>query len=265
MCLILFALDAHPAYKLILAANRDEFHARPTAAADFWTDAPELLAGKDLAAGGTWLGITKKGRFAAVTNYRDPLAPIGEKSRGRLTKDFLTGSDSPENYLRKIEREKGDYSGFNLLVGDFGGAQSELFYFSNRGGKIEKISGGIYGLSNALLDTPWHKVEAGKSKLAKILRSFGGEISPAPLLEILADKNFAPDKKLPDTGVGKLRERVLSPAFIETDDYGTRLSTILLIKRSGAVHFAEKTFIGVKGEAKFNFTIETATTNLTKS
>ena len=255
MCLILFALNAHPHYKLVLAANRDEFYTRPAKTAGFWADAPQILAGRDLAAGGTWLGVTKTGRFAAVTNYRDPAAPAGAKSRGDLTKNFLAGSESAANYLRRIEKSKSDYSGFNLLVGDFGAGKSELFYFSNRGEKPRKLNGGIYGLSNALLDTNWHKVETGKARLTEILQ-VSGEIQPAQLLETLADRRLAPDEKLPSTGVGIERERVLSPAFIASENYGTRLSTILLIDETGAVNFNEKTFVGASGEVNFQFPFE---------
>lgn len=255
MCLIIFAANAHPRYQFVLAANRDEFYARPTAPADNWKDEPEVLAGRDLAAGGTWLGITTSGRFAAVTNYRDPLAPVGEKSRGDLTKNFLIGNAAAQNYLRKIEREKNDYSGFNLLVGNFGTSANELFYFSNRVGKSKKMSSGIYGLSNHLLDTAWHKVEQSKSKFAEILAS-SDEISPAELLSILADRCIAADEKLPDTGIGIDRERILSPAFIETEGYGTRSSTVLLIERGGRVSFTEKTFVGTSGELNYKFALE---------
>ena len=252
MCLIIFAEDAHPRYKFILAANRDEFYARPTAPAEFWSDAPEILAGRDLTAGGTWLGITKNGRFAAVTNYRDPTAPSGIKSRGDLTKDFLKGDDSAENYLRAIEKSKDDYSGFNLLVGNFGGVEDELFYFSNRGEKIEKLTGGIYGLSNALLDTNWHKVEKSKTRFTEILQA-SDEIEFAQLSEILADRSAADDDELPNTGVGIERERILSSAFIETEVYGTRSSSVLLIERTGKIVFVEKTFGDAAGEIKYEF------------
>lgn len=260
MCLILFALDAHPRYRLIVAANRDEFYARPAAAAAFWTDAPQVFAGRDLAAGGTWLGITKTGRFAAVTNYREPGASKGVKSRGSLTKDFLVGNETPEDYLLEIEKEKNDYSGFNLLVGDFGAEakwKSELYYFSNRAAKPERLIGGIYGLSNALLNGDWHKVETGKARLTKILQT-SGEMNRQELFEILADRRAAPDFNLPQTGVGIERERVLSPAFIETENYGTRLSTVLTVEcGSGRVSFTEKTFVGaVTGEVAQEFALE---------
>lgn len=255
MCLILFALNAHPQYKFVLAANRDEFYARPTARAEFWADAPQTLAGRDLAAGGTWLGITRTGRFAAVTNYRDPTALVGEKSRGDLTKNFLIGDESPESYLQKIEREKNKYSGFNLLVSDFSAGESDLFYFSNRGGKTDKLRRGIYGLSNAFLNTNWLKVEKGKAKFSRILEN-NSKISLAPLFQVLADREIALDEKLPATGVGIERERVLSPAFIETENYGTRLSTVLTIGRDNRVRFVEKTFVGAAGAVEFDFAIK---------
>ncbi len=242
MCLILFAYNAHPHYQLILAANRDEFYARQTAPAEFWPDAPELCAGKDLASGGTWLGITKSGRFAAVTNYRDPNAPSGTKSRGWLTRDFLIGEETPEYFLRKIERERSDYSGFNLLVGDFGEDGNELFYFSNRGKTIEKLDSGIYGLSNALLDTKWYKVEQNKAKFLKVVEN-SDEIIPEDLFGMLADRQPAPDEKLPETGVGIERERILSAAFIATNGYGTRSTTVLLINKTNQSTFIEKTSV----------------------
>jgi len=255
MCLIVFALGAHPRYRFVLAANRDEFYARPTAPAAIWKDAPEVLAGRDLAAGGTWLGLTTNGRFAAVTNYRDPSAPTGAKSRGSLTKNFLTGEATAREFLRQIEREKLNYSGFNLLVGDFGTSENGLFYFSNRGEKPKKLASGIYGLSNHLLDTAWHKVEQTKAGFTEILQN-NDEISPAELLAILANRRHAPDEKLPETGVGLERERILSPAFIETSGYGTRSSTVLLIERDGRVQFTEKTFVGNIDELKYEFSLD---------
>lgn len=256
MCLIIFAYKSHPKYSLILAANRDEFYSRPTAIANFWEDAPQILAGRDLVAGGTWLGITKKGRFATITNYREPFAESGIKSRGLLTKDFLEGQDYSENYLRKIEAGKNDYSGFNLLVGDFSQEQNEIFYFSNRDANgIRKLSSGIYGLSNHLLDTNWHKVELSKKRFTSVIES-SEKFSSDDLFEVLADTLPAFDEKLPVTGVGIERERILSSPFIKTDIYGTRTSTILTIDYGNQVNFVEKTFIGEIGEMKRRFMIE---------
>ena len=255
MCLILFNFKAHPRYRLILAANRDEFYARPTETAGFWADAPLILAGRDAVHGGTWLGITKTGRFAAVTNYRDPQWAAGIKSRGDLTANFLKSGESPENYLREIERSKNDYSGFNLLVGDFSKGANELFYYSNRGAKIEKVSAGIHGLSNALLDTNWHKVENGKARLTEILGD-SAKIRAGQLFEMLADRRAASDEELPETGVGIERERVLSSAYIAVENYGTRLSSVLLIDETGEVVFTEKTYVGAVGEVNYKFSIE---------
>lgn len=255
MCLIVFGYQSHPRYSFILAANRDEFYQRPTAPADFWRDNPNVLAGRDLTAGGTWLGITKTGRFSAVTNYRDPFAPAGIRSRGELTKNFLVGEDSPDKYLQNIEAAKNDYSGFNLLIGKFAKAKNELFYYSNRGGKAKMLAKGIYGLSNHLLDTDWYKVEIVKTKFEATLRN-SDKIQPSDLIEILADTTFAPAERLPETGVGLERERILSPAFIKTESYGTRSSTVLTIEYNGTVNFTEKTFIGEKGELNYQFLVD---------
>lgn len=256
MCLIIFAYKSHPKYPLIFASNRDEFYSRPTAVADFWEDAPQVLAGRDLVADGTWLGITKTGRFAAITNYREPFAESGIKSRGLLTKYFLEGQESPENYLLKIEAEQNDYSGFNLLIGDFGKEKKEMFYFSNRDeGGIRELSAGIYGLSNHLLDTNWHKVVKSKKRFTSIIES-SANFSSDDLFEILADTLPASDENLPITGVGMERERILSSPFIKTDTYGTRASTILTIDNENHLNFVEKTFIGSIGEVEQNFVFE---------
>lgn len=256
MCLIIFAYKSHPKYSLILAANRDEFYSRPTAIANFWEDAPQILAGRDLAAGGTWLGITKTGRFTAITNYRDPFAESGIKSRGLLTKNFLEGQDLPENYLQKIEIEKNEYSGFNLLVGAFGEEQKDMFYFSNRdAGGIKELSAGIYGLSNHLLDTDWHKVETSKKRFTSFIKN-SEDFSSEDLFEILSDSSPAPEEKLPETGVGIEKERILSSPFIKTEIYGTRASTFLTIDYENQVNFVEKTFVGLIGEVRQNFVFE---------
>ena len=170
MCLILFAKNIHPKYKFILAANRDEFYDRPTASARFCDDAPNLLAGKDLVHGGTWLGITKTGRFATVTNYRNPNQPNGKRSRGALVSEFLLGTISVLEYLSEVEKLSDEYTGFNLFVGDFSNDKNELAYFSNRGDGITSLDSSIYGLSNHLLETPWPKVVRGKKMLAPVLR-----------------------------------------------------------------------------------------------
>jgi uncharacterized protein with NRDE domain len=239
MCLILFAWKMHENFPLVLAANRDEFYERPSAPAAFWEEAPDLLAGRDLREGGTWLGITRKGRLAALTNYRDPKSlKTGAPSRGRLVSDYLRSREIPEAYLHRIAPDADRFNGFNLLVGDPG----DLFCFSNRGIR-ERLDPGIYGLSNHLLDTPWPKVERGKSMLKDLLKE-QKDPSPEALFALLADRTRPPDDLLPDTGVGLAWERVLSPLFIESPVYGTRSSTALLIDRRGGVTFAERVFNG---------------------
>ncbi len=254
MCLIVFANNFHPDYKLIFAANRDEFYNRPTEAAHFWKYHSDLLAGKDLQAGGTWMGITKSGRFAAITNYRD-MRNIKENapSRGNLTLDFLTSDISPEKYFNQINSELKNYNGFNLVIGDV----DNLFYFSNIKSELNKIEPGIHGLSNAFLDTPWPKVDKSKLKLEIAIN--GNQISEDRLMKILDDKSFAEDQKLPDTGVGKELEKVLSSVFIKTEKYGTRCSTVLLVDKNNNVKFVERTFMPAENRFvrnEFNFEIK---------
>jgi uncharacterized protein with NRDE domain len=245
MCLILLAYDTHPEYRLILAANRDEFFTRSTAPAAFWDDAPELLAGMDLKEGGTWLGITQNGRIAAITNYRDPRSERqNAPSRGGLVSGFLCGSATLDEYLEILKKEGAAYNAFNLIFGDIG----RLCFFSNRHESPQFIATGIHGLSNHLLDTPWPKVVRGKEALERLV-SEGKTIEPDALFAILADRAIAPDRLLPDTGVGIDLERFLSPLFISTPTYGTRSSTIILIDRKNRITFIERTFNGLQEKA----------------
>lgn len=254
MCLILFAWKVHPNFPLVFAANRDEFHERPSAPADFWDDEPDLLAGRDLRDGGTWLGITRRGRVAAITNYRDPASlKIGAPSRGMLVSDYLRGREEPEAYLGRIMPGADRFNGFNLLVGD----PDELFCFSNRGAR-EHLKPGIYGLSNHLLDTSWPKVAQGKRALEALLQG-EKDLTPEALFALLADRTRAPDDRLPDTGIGLEWERLLSPIFIENPAYGTRSSTVLLIDRNAGVTFIERVFNGAADPwmtSRFTFRIE---------
>lgn len=239
MCLILFAYRSHPQYRLLVAANRDEFYARPTAPMAFWEEAPDVLAGRDLAAGGTWLGVTRQGRFAAITNYRDPrnVRPDAP-SRGALVSRYLQSQEPAWDYLNRLIPKAGDYNGFNLLLGDNGG----LYYYSNQAGAPRRLSPGLYGLSNHLLDTPWPKVERGRQRLGNLLEQHP-DPSPAALLELLTDRTPAPEEALPRTGVSLDWERILSPMFIASPDYGTRSSTVVRLATGGAVHVAEKTWM----------------------
>jgi uncharacterized protein with NRDE domain len=241
MCLILLAHRAHPDYPLVLAANRDEFYARPTAPAAYWEDAPHVLAGRDLTGGGTWLGITRNGRWAALTNYRDPPTPRpGRPSRGALVGDFLRGDATSAAYIAAVAADAQRYDGFNLLVGDM----SDAYYFGNRmpgDATPRRLEPGLYGLSNHLLDTAWPKVARGRRLLGELLDA--GSPSPAALLDILYDTEIAPLHELPDTGVGAELERALSASFVATPSYGTRASTALIVDRAGNATFVERTFL----------------------
>jgi uncharacterized protein with NRDE domain len=250
MCLVLIGLDVHPKYSLIVAANRDEFYDRPTAPAAFWADAPSVLAGRDLKAGGTWLGVDPWGRFAAVTNYRqgerETPAP---RSRGRLVSDFLTSDIGAPEHMDRVQSDAGLYNGFNLIVGDAG----QLFYYSNREGPVRMLAPGVYGLSNHLLDTPWPKVAGTKTAFAALVRA-GASDPTAGLFALLSNRDRATDDQLPSTGVGSEWERLLSSAFIASDDYGTRSSSVVLVGRDGGIVFIERSFGpgGVPGaEARF--------------
>ncbi|WP_434121943.1 NRDE family protein [Salinicoccus roseus] len=237
MCLIIFQKNSHPEYKLIVAANRDEFYERPTASAGFWQDHPEVLAGRDLSKGGTWLGLTKSGQFAAVTNIRKPgMDGVDKKSRGALVSNYLTGDMPPEQYLQSLEAEKDEYSGFNLLVGN----QNDMYYLNNDGISPESVPDGTHGLSNHHLNTPWPKVVKGRSRLEEYLQN-ERSIDPDVIFGILADSEEAEDN-LPDTGLPESLERQLSSPFISTPEYGTRSSTVVLVDHDDNATFVERTF-----------------------
>jgi len=252
MCLILFSYKAHPLYPLILAANRDEFYERPTAQASFQKETPDMLAGRDLKDGGTWLGMTKTGRIAALTNFRD----IGNlksdaPSRGELVSGFLCGNENPVEYIQNIRRVSDRYNGFNLILGD----ESGLFYFSNDDHLFREISPGIHGLSNHLLDTPWPKVEHGRKLLDSMISETENPL-PDEIFHMLADISRPNDKHLPDTGIGLEWERLLSSIFIQSEIYGTRSSSVIFVDRENNVTFIERTFISGPGEyktVKFSF------------
>lgn len=238
MCVIFFALNRHPDYRLLLIANRDEFFDRPTLNLHRWEDFPHIRAGRDLVGGGTWLGVTDSGRFAAVTNYRDPNAPTGIESRGRLVADFLENEVPVGEYVNSIHDNAEKYSGFNLLVGEINSELNEVFYFSNRGNGIQKLESGVYGLSNALLDTPWPKIKRGKEQFTELMNH--PESSIEDVFEVLGDKTLAPDDELPNTGIGYDREKLLSAIFIETPVYGTRSSSVLSINKAFEIRIEEK-------------------------
>jgi uncharacterized protein with NRDE domain len=236
MCLIVFAIDSHPRFPFVLAANRDEFYARPTQPLHLWRDAPQILAGRDLEAGGTWLGITRSLRFAAITNVREGVQRAAtQRSRGALVRDFLLGTQPAAQYAQRAHEEGEHYAGFNLLLGD----PSSIYYCSNRGDAPRALGRGIYGLSNDSLDTPWPKVVGSKIELRELLEH---ECSAAALLHILADTRQPADAELPDTGVGLDLERTYSARFIASDLYGTRASTALLVDSNRGVEISEQNF-----------------------
>ncbi len=252
MCLILFSHDMHSAYRLIVGANRDEFHGRPTAPAAWWKDAPGVLAGRDLQGGGTWMGVTRSGRFAAVTNIRAPgVEHVGAPSRGALVANFLRGQDSPGAYLERVALEAHHFNGFNLLVGDEGG----LWYLSSHTPEVRQLDPGVYGLSNAPLGVPWPKTERGRQGLQQLLGA-RAEPEPEAILGLLADETIPGEQDLPDTGVGQEHERILAPAFINGPVYGSRSSTVLLITRDGNASLVERTFGPAgeqQGEVRYTF------------
>lgn len=238
MCLILIALKSHPVYKLIIAGNRDEFFERPTAQATFWEDAPDLLAGKDLRAGGTWFGITKQGRIAAITDYRDPaLLKSNAPSRGELVRNFLLSRERPPAFIDGIAQKAHEYNGFNLIVAE----EDEFYWYSNLVEEPRRLEPGLYGLCNHLLDTPWPKVVRGRNALQSILTE-KKHPSPEDFFSILSDRTIAATENLPETGVEIEWERMLSSIFVSSQDYGTRSSTLLLVDLYDRVTFMEKVF-----------------------
>lgn len=237
MCLILIACGAHPDFPLVIAANRDEYYRRPSAQAAYWTDHSHILAGRDLECMGTWLGVTRSGRFAALTNFRDPRErKTDAPSRGHLVRDFLASDLDPRSYLEEIKTGATRYNGFNLLAGNSDG----IFCYSNREFTVQALLPGFHGLSNHLLDTPWPKVVRGKRRLQQAMSRVP---EAETLLDLLDDREPAEDGTLPDTGIGAERERMLSPALIVSPEYGTRASTALLFGSDGSVSFAERTIL----------------------
>lgn len=240
MCLIVVGFAASPRFSFVVAANRDEFHARPAQPVEFWPDAPQVLAGRDLQSGGTWLGVTRAGRFAAVTNFRekvarDPAAP----SRGWLARDFLEGTGSAGDSVRQTMKVGDRFAGFGLFVWD----RHALAWCSNRAAEPRLLEPGIYALSNGMLDDPWPKVELGRKAMKESLACASDESDLVRrLFGFLRKRQQPPDRLLPDTGLGVELERFLAPVFIEGQDYGTRSSTVLVVDSDERARFHELTF-----------------------
>jgi uncharacterized protein with NRDE domain len=237
MCLLFLSIDNHPNYKLVLAGNRDEFYNRKTAAAQFWHDNENILGGRDLVAGGTWLAMTKQGRIGMVTNYRDPQnIKSNAPSRGHLVSDFLAGDESTDTYLRRVSENGKMYNGFNLIIGD----KNDLSYYSNYREGVEKLAPGFYGLSNHLLETAWPKVARGKERITPVIER--AVIDPEKILDALYDDHVADDNVLPVTGLPLAQERALSSMFIKMEGYGSRCSTVILIDKADQVLFTERVY-----------------------
>jgi len=243
MCILLGLRKGHSEYPLILIANRDEFYARPSQRAGWWGDYPEIYAGRDLVEGGTWLGIGKDGRIAVVTSYRDPanFQRSDVRSRGLMVRDFLSCDGSPRDFFEKLQDMGAHYNGFNLVAGD----REALYCWSNRDEGLQPIPEGCFGLSNHLLDTDWPKVARGKQLLVEAAAAHGARDEDTlveDLFEILQDREIPPDDLLPDTGIGLEGERFLAPIFVESEDYGTRCSTVVLLRENEEVRFEERWF-----------------------
>ena len=260
MCIILFAINSHPDYPFVVAANRDEFYARPTKKIDWWSDYSHVLGARDqadvLGLPGTALGLSQKGKFSAITNIRAPSEKNPDlRTRGELTAKFLSQSKPIHEFITDHQKSFLQYNGFNLLLGDLSNvARPEFFWVSNRllvGDKIRQrktinptaISAGLYGLSNAMLDTPWPKVRSGVAQFAQALARDSGKFNQdAMYFNLLADNNNFSDQVLPSTGISQEWEKALAPIFIQTEHYGTRSSTLLRVRKDGMFQMIERSF-----------------------
>lgn len=253
MCLAVLALKCLPDTPVLISSNRDEFHARPAQAIHAWPGTPGIYAGRDLKAGGTWMGVSDRGRYAIITNYRDPKNIMPDApSRGALVENYLRGDVSPQDYVEGLFPHSKRYNGFNLIVGDHHGA----FYLSNQEESPRALPPGIYGLSNHLLDTPWPKLVRTKAGFEKIVRSTS-PLDIEALYANLSDRTIAPDEQLPETGIPLSRERLLSSPFIVSADYGTRASTVLALHRDGRGELHERRYLPsgcAAGDSHLGFT-----------
>ncbi|MEO8136155.1 MAG: NRDE family protein [Betaproteobacteria bacterium] len=251
MCIALIAHQVHATYPLVIAANRDEFHARPTTPAGWWPE--QILAGKDLVAGGTWFGVHRNGRIALLMNFRDGLArDPAARSRGELVVTALSSTRPARRLLTDVLSSGDAYQGYSLIAGQPG----DLYCASNRNWMVSRMRQGVFGLSNQFLDTSWPKVDRAKDRLRTAMED--AVVAPEGLFELLRDTTQAADHELPDTGIGLERERFLSSPFIIGENYGTRSSTVLLLDRTGGVLFIERTFDRngeAVSDARYDFTV----------
>ncbi len=246
MCFLLLAVNQSEQYPFILAANRDEFYQRPTASMSFWKDQPHILGGRDLEQGGTWMAVTNAGKFAAITNYREVNTGfVAERSRGLLVTDYLNFDGTNEEFITQLQHSTNLYAGYNLI---FGQPPANLYYFSNRqNADAIKLAHGYFALSNHLLDTPWPKVSKGKQAFQRIIHQADME---SALLQLLKDKTKAPDHELPDTGIEKEFEQLLSSIYIESENYGTRCSSVLSLNNKNELRFVEISHRGLNSDKK---------------
>jgi len=250
MCLAFFLFDVHPLYSMLVASNRDEYYSRPALPAHFWEDEPDVFAGRDKEAGGTWFGISRGGRMALITNFREMTTVAGAPSRGDLTLNFLRSpaGTSPMQYLQSVIASQKVYNGYNLVVADLHSKQAA--YLTNRGDPSQagprQLAPGIYGLSNAVLDSPWPKLELGKSSLQTMLNKSSGEPLSLKLIvdQVLCDMSTVEDAHLPETGAPLEVEKALMSAFVNTTfpkgRYGTSTQTVMAARRDGIVEWHER-------------------------
>ncbi|WP_371192928.1 NRDE family protein [Glaciecola sp. SC05] len=238
MCILFIGVEQHPDFPLIVAANRDEFHARPTQPSGFWQQHPKVLAGKDMQAGGSWMGVSKQGKLAALTNIRAPGQERSDAvSRGELVMDFLAKDYSDDDYLKRLSSKASEYNGYNLLFGQL----DDLQVYNNFEDSVYPLTNGVYGLSNANLNSPWPKLDLGRSELAKYCQQTS-DLNIEHLFDLLGNNTKPEDEVLPQTGVPIEWERRLSSIFIESPDYGTRSSTVLLLDSYRQVFWQERSF-----------------------
>lgn len=253
MCLVFLSYNQHPQYSFISVSNRDEFFDRKAEKMHFWPEYPNVLAGKDISAGGTWMGLTTTGRFSMLTNYRD-MANIKSNAptRGKLVLDYLVGEFDPSLYLEALNADAERYNGYNILLGTL----DDPWYFSNQNKTIYRLGTGLYGLSNALLDTKWPKVQRGKERFGQLIEQ--QQVDPDALINMMYDTALADDTLLPDTGIGFEKEKLLSSMFINMPGYGTRNTTVVLKDRQGNVVVKERTYDEQRStsDVEFGFKIQ---------
>ena len=252
MCVAYISYAQYKECPLLIASNRDEYHKRPTKNAHFWLKEKNILAGKDLLSGGTWFALDKAGRWALITNYRDPSIKLSvSRSRGLIILDYFYSNLNAKNFVHTLQKNQASYYGYNILIGDL----ENLYYYSNISQTIQKLSAGCFAISNHLLDTPWPKLRSGKQDLEKLLK----ERAPPKkddIFSLLGDREMAPENELPSTGIEKEWERTISARFIVNPDYGTRSSTLFYRDSQGLNNFVERTYTengDLQGEKEFCF------------